>query len=92
MVRDMKNTENKSVKSKTGVYAQGRVWEKEAFDRYRKYQIAFTKKNYRTFALRFSREKDAEIIKRMEAQENLVEYLRVLISKDIEKEKKKKKK
>lgn len=88
----MKSTENKSVKSKTAIYAQGRVWNKEAFDRYRKYQIEFSKKNYRTFALRFSREKDSAIIQRMEEQENLVEYLRNLITKDIEKDAKKKNK
>lgn len=82
------NTKKKAVKSKNGVYAQGRIWTPEQYTRFRKYQVAFTKEHYRTFAIRFSRETDADIIAYLEAQNNVVEYLRKVIREDNKKKKK----
>lgn len=75
----MKSTKEKAIKSKVAVYANGRMWKPEAYKRYRKYQIAYTKKNYRTFAIRFSKEKDAKVIAILEKQDNCVDFLREAI-------------
>lgn len=83
------STTKKAVKSKNGIYANGRIWTPEQYDRFRKYQVAFTKKHYRTFAIRFARDTDADIIEYLEKQDNVVEYLRKIIRADNKKNKKK---
>ena len=82
----MKSTEKKAVeaKKKGVVYAQGRVWKKSQLEDYRAYQTQFNKNTYRTFVFRVSKEKEEEIIKHLESQENLTEYLKNLIMIDME--------
>lgn len=75
----MKSTKEKAVKSNIAVYANGRIWKPEAYKRYRQYQIDYTKKNYRTFAIRFSKEKDAKVIAILEKQDNCIQFLREAI-------------
>ncbi len=67
-------------------------WTKEAYDSFRDYQIKYYKENYRTFAIKFSREKDADIIAYLESQENIVNWVREKAKKDIARQNRKKEK
>ena len=84
----MKSTKSKLVRKKDRIISPGRVWSREAFDRTRDYQISYYKENYRSFNIRFSRKNDQEIISYLESQDNLAGYIRELVTKDIEKKKK----
>ena len=88
----MRKNEKKLVKSKSGVYAQGKMFSKESYKHYREYQQEYQKKTYRMFNIRFSYTNDAELIEWMENQEQLAPYIRDLVTKDMEKKKKKQKK
>ena len=82
---DSKKTNKPAKRSKP--YSE---WTKEAYDSFRDYQIKYYKENYRTFAIKFSREKDADIIAYLESQENIANWVREKAKKDIAKEKNKK--
>ena len=84
---DSKKTSKPAKRSKP--YSE---WTKEAYDSFRDYQIKYYKENYRTFAIKFSREKDADIITYLESQENIANWVREKAKKDIEKLNKKKEK
>lgn len=81
----MKSTEKKAVESKKKgvVYAQGRMWKKSQLEDFRAYQTEYNKNTYRTFVFRVSKEKEGDIIKYLESQENLTEYLKILIREDM---------
>ena len=79
----MKSTKKKAVTRNGKVYAQGTIWDIEKLKEYRKYQNEYNKQKYRPFIIRFNKEKDDDIIKHLESQDNLVEYLRNLIRDDI---------
>ena len=83
----MKSTKPKLIKKRNKVITPARVGTKEAFESYREYQIRYTRENYRTFALRLNREKDADLIDWFESQENFADYIRELGRKDMEKKK-----
>lgn len=85
----MKSTESKLKKKKGKIISPNRVWSKEAFDKTRAYQISYYKENYRSFNIRFSRKNDQELISYLESQDNLAEYIRKLVNKDIENKKRK---
>lgn len=86
----MKSTKPKLIKKRNKVITPAREWTKEAFESYREYQIRYTRENYRTFALRLNREKDADLIDWFESQENYADYIRELGRKDMEKKKNRK--
>ena len=67
-------------------------WTKEAYDSFRDYQIKYYKENYRTFAIKFSRDKDSDIIEYLESQENIANWVREKARKDIDRLNRKKEK
>ncbi len=87
----MKSTKPKLIKKRNKVITPAREWTKEAFQSYREYQIKYNKENYRTFAVRLNREKDAELIDWFESQENFADYIRGLGQKDMNRKKSRKK-
>lgn len=55
------------------------------------YNNAYNRENYRSFSVRFDKEKEKKIIRWLEKQPGLKSYLLELIEKDMAKTKKKKK-
>ena len=82
----MKSTTKKAtVNKKTGeITAQGRVWQEKKLSDYRQYQQDFNKETYRTFVFRLSKTKDEGMISFLEGQDNLTEYLKILIREDMQ--------
>ena len=87
----MKSTKKRAVKKDDKILAQGRIWNEEAYMRYRQYQTEFNKKRYRMFGIRMLNETEKDLIKWLESKDNLDDYMKALIRKDMEKAKKAKK-
>lgn len=83
----MKSTESKVVRKKGKVITSSRTWTKEQYKAFKAYQQEYYKDHYRSFNVRFSREKDGDIIEKFESQDNLIAYLRELVRKDIKENK-----
>ncbi|MBQ6148496.1 MAG: hypothetical protein IJI83_03005 [Oscillospiraceae bacterium] len=79
----MKSTESKIVRRKGKVITSSRTWGKETFKAFREYQVKYYKENYRTFALRFNKEVDGDIIAFYESQDNLTDFLRQLTRREM---------
>ena len=86
----MKSTESRVIKKRNKVITSSREWTKEAYEQYRDYQINYAKENYRTFAFRLNREKDADLIEYFESKDNFADFIRYLGNKELKKEKGKK--
>ena len=81
----MRSTQKKSIRSTSTktVYACGKIWSKESLKKYREYQQDFIANRYRAFAFRLVKLSDADIIEYLEGKENLTQYLKELIKKDM---------
>ncbi len=80
----MRSTKKKPVQKKNGkVYVRGRTWTKAQLAAYSEYQVKYQKESYRSFVFRISREKDPDMIAFLESQENLTDYIRKLIDRDM---------
>ena len=88
----MKSTKSKAVRRPDGefIVTNGRTWTKEQREHYLKYQQEYHSKNYRRFYFRIQTS-DTEMIEWLADQENLTDYIRTLIKKDMDRQKKKKK-
>ena len=84
---DSKNTNKQTRRSKP--YSE---WTKEAYDNFRDYQIKYYKENYRTFTIKLNRDKDRDIVDYLESQENIANWVRETVRKQINKDLKKKEK
>ena len=84
---DSKNTNKQTRRSKA--YSE---WTKEAYDNFRDYQIKYYKENYRTFTIKLNRDKDGDIVDYLESQENIANWVRETVRKQINKDLKKKEK
>ena len=86
----MKSTEKKAKRVGDIVYAQGRPWKIEEYEKFRKYQTAFNKTRYKMYGFRLLKddEEDQRLIGWLNDRENLNVYIRELIEKDFRKHKK----
>lgn len=57
---------------------------KSQYEKRREYRDQYIRDNYRTFAVKINRNKYPDIIEKIEGQDNIVQYLVSLISKDLE--------
>ena len=83
----MNDTKKKAKSNKDAVYAQGRLWSKESFESYRKYQNQYNKEHYRQIVIRLNNETDKELIDWLSSQENLAGYIKQIAREDMEKKK-----
>jgi hypothetical protein len=79
----MKSTKKKNVKVGNKIYAQGRLWNKEAYAKYRQYQAEFMRNTYLQFTMRINKGKEADIAAKLKEQGNASEYIKMLIRADI---------
>lgn len=76
--RKYKETEDGKIELATGV-----AMKKETYQTIQQYRDAYVKDTYRQFNIKINKNKYADVIDRMEAQENLVGYLVKLIRADM---------
>jgi len=88
----MKSADSKKTRTPTKRAKPYNEWTKEAYDNFRDYQIKYYKENYRTFAIKFSRDKDSDVIEYLESQENVANWVREKARKDIDRLNRKKEK
>ena len=86
----MKSSDSKKEKKQVRRSKPYSEWTKEAYDSFRDYQIKYYKENYRTFAIKFSRDKDGDVIDYLESQENIANWVREKARKDLARLEKKK--
>ena len=79
----MKSTEKKNIRIDEEIFAQGKLWNKKSYARYRQYQNKFIHDTYRQFTMRINKAKEADIIEKLNEQENGSEYIKKLIRADI---------
>lgn len=70
-----------------GVAARQAAASRLARPNYAAKEAAMDKIRYKSYTLKFHREKDAAIIKQLETQENKLDYIRNLIQQDIDQSK-----
>ena len=88
----LRSTKKRAVEKDEMILAQGKMWSKKSYMHFRQYQTEYNKKRYRMFGIRMLNEADKDLIKWLESKDNLNEYLKNIIRKDMEKSKKAKKK
>lgn len=88
----LRSTKKRAVEKDGMVYAQNKLWGKKSYLHFRQYQTEYNKKRYRMFGIRMLNEADADLIKYLESKDNLNTYLKELIRKDMNKQKRAKKK
>ena len=86
----MKSSDSKKEKKQARRSKPYSEWTKEAYDSFRDYQIKYYKENYRTFTIKFSRDRDGDVIDYLESQENIANWVREKARKDLARLEKKK--
>ena len=61
------------------IYKSGRYWTKKQLERYRKYQIKYMRKTYKTFVIRFNYKKEKDLIDFIESQSNITNCVRAAL-------------
>jgi hypothetical protein len=81
----MKSTEKKAKRVGKVIEAQGRKWDINDFEKYRKYQTAFNRTRYRMYGIRLLKDHETEtkMIEWMNSQDNLNVYIKQLVLKDM---------
>ncbi len=59
-------------------------WTDEAYKRFRDYQIEYYKENYRSFTIKYKRGKDDDVINFLESLDNISEWVRKMVRKEID--------
>lgn len=88
----LRSTKKRAVEKDEMIFAQGKMWSKKSYMHFRQYQTEYNKKRYRMFGIRMLNDADKDLIKYLESKDNLNDYMKDLIRKDLNKTKKAKKK
>ena len=83
--KSMKSTKSKVTTKGDKIISSGREFSKEALKSYRQYQADYIKKKYRSFIIRLRYDEDSKLIEHMESKDNLSNYIKMLVEKDISK-------
>lgn len=80
---------NKKKEERNYRYA-GRNITKQQYDNYREYQNGFIRDTYKTYAIKFNKDKDKEVLEYLYTKESPTKFIRQCIIEYMEKEKNKK--
>lgn len=80
----MNKTSKKYFKKNGKIYTgSGRVYTEESFKRNREYSVYYMKNNYRVFVIKCRKDNDDVLIQWMESKDNLTNYVKELIIKNM---------
>lgn len=83
--------QNNKQKEERNYRFAGRNITKQQYDNYREYQNDFMKDTYKTYAIKFNRDKDKDVLEYLSTKDSVTGFIRQCIVEYMEKEKENKK-
>lgn len=83
----MISTKSKVKKKGGKIVSVGKEYTPEEYKKFRQYQTAYNKENYRFYGFRLNKKTDQDLIEFIDDLDSLTPYIKGLIEKDIKKRK-----